>query len=167
MTDVVAPNLIFPALDLALPRVSRQGQRGPRPGELDWTEERIGLLTSLHADGLQQTEIADAMGLTVGQVSGKLSRLGLKRERQTSAPRRAVPRQPRPQQIVLPTGKLTFDQMAERSREVCHFPVGDVPNLMFCGDPTSKGDTYCASCAAIAYRNPNDFRERRTFAMPI
>jgi hypothetical protein len=151
MTDVsaVAPDLVFPALDV--PRQSRQGQRGPKPGEFHWTAERIDTLTALWADGRSQRDIAEALGTTRSSVAGKIDRLGLASPgvKQTGAARTDRPKFPRRrcnETIAMPAGRITFEQL---TGAVCHFPVGDAPPYLFCGEPTAI-QPYCARCAAIA-----------------
>lgn len=138
-----------------------------QPNEFEWTDERLELLKLMYAAGMTQTVIADELGTTRGGVAGKISRLKLSRTtgRQVakpSAPRaHSVPRPSAP--VVLPEGRLT---LLELDDDVCHFPVGDELPFLYCGEPTVKGP-YCQSCTAIAYRGPGDFRERKTFRMPI
>lgn len=163
----VYPNVIFPALDIPTP--SRQGQRGPKTGETDWTEARVATLREMWAAGKTQVDIALALGLdSRGAVSGKIARLGLSRvkpapERPRGARSEKCAPTPYKSDAVLPEGRLT---LAELDGDVCHFPVGDALPYKFCGEPTT-GETYCPSCTAIAYRNPRHFRERKAFVMPF
>ena len=152
MTDVLTPNLVFPAADAAL-RARRQGQRGPKAGETDWTPERVATLREMWAAGKTVTDIMIALDLgSRGAVSGKISRLGLSRVKPPPEHRGKTYRSEKRtvsyvSRAVLPEGRLTFEDLTDA---VCHFPVGEPP-FLFCGEPT-KGATYCASCHAIAWR---------------
>lgn len=147
----------------------RQGQRGPKPGEFEWTERRVEMLKSMWADGKSQGQIAEALGIgSRSAVSGKIARLGLsrriarapKRERAPACERgkhqrrasRQAHRPPEPwtSTAVLPEGRLYFEDL---TNDVCHFPVGDGPVYLFCGADTELGP-YCPSCAAIARMAP-------------
>src|SRR5262245_32729100 len=114
---VMVPNLQFPAADAAIR--SRQGQRGPKAGEFEWTPASVETLTAMWADGATQPQIANALGTTRGGVAGKISRLGLSREPQTGASTRKVARHPRVDSVELPEGRLYFEDL---TADVCHFP---------------------------------------------
>jgi GcrA cell cycle regulator len=58
---------------------------------MEWTAERIEMLTRLRDDGASYAAIAAKLGITRGAVSGKVDRLGLA----TRAPAPRGPRQPR------------------------------------------------------------------------
>lgn len=140
-----------------------------QPNEFEWTDERIELLTAMYGSGFTQDYIAVTLGTTRGGVAGKISRLKLPltRGRQVAQPGtrspRATPSAPvAPPIVTLPEGRIT---LLELSDEVCHFPAGDGP-FLFCGEPKTHG-SYCPSCTAIAYRGHGDFRERKSFRMPI
>jgi GcrA cell cycle regulator len=148
-TSAVTPNHLFVALDV--PKLSRQGQRGPSAHEFHWTEERIETLRTMWADGKSQMDIASALGTTRGSVSGKIDRLNLPQPvfKQTSATHLNRPKFPRRrphEQIAMPEGRITFDEL---TRENCHFPVGDALPYLYCGEPTPIAP-YCARCSAIA-----------------
>ncbi len=150
--SVLAPTIQFPAADAEVRR-RRQGERGPKPGETDWTPERVATLREMWAAQKTVTDIMLALGLASrGSVSGKISRLGLTRDKPPPTPRRGYRSEKRiveadgfKSKAVLPEGRLYFEDLSE---DVCHFPVGDPP-FLFCGADTTHGP-YCASCAAIA-----------------
>jgi GcrA cell cycle regulator len=148
-TTVVTPNHLFVALDV--PKLSRQGQRGPKPGEFEWTEERVETLKTMWADGKSQRDIGTALGISRGAVAGKIDRLNLPQPlfKQTSATHINRPRHARrrpDEQIDMPVGKLLFEQL---THDACRFPVGDALPYLFCGEPTPIAP-YCARCSAIA-----------------
>lgn len=149
------PNLIFPQIDDVMrQRASRQGQRGPKPGETDWTPEHVATLREMWAAGKTATDIMLALGIeSRGAVSGKIARLGLSRPLPPPSPRRGYRSEKHADdaytsRVTLPEGRMTF---ADLTDDVCHFPVGEPP-FLFCGEPTARGSTYCASCHAIAWR---------------
>jgi GcrA cell cycle regulator len=66
-----------------------------RPDMQTWTDERVGLLKKLWADGLSASQIAGELGgITRNAVIGKVHRLGL--SGRAKAPSSSVPRQRKP-----------------------------------------------------------------------
>lgn len=150
----LAPSMIFVALDLRntpiLPKPNRQGERGPKDGETEWTPDRVERLTAMWAAGRRQDDIAAEFALSRGAISGKAARLGLSRRK----PERRGPLELGPKTVsvsrrtrpALPEGRVTFGEL---TRTACHFPVGEGP-FLFCGEPAVRAP-YCTNCASIAY----------------
>ncbi len=152
--------------------VKRLPGRPLQPNEFDWTDEHIATLERMWADGGTATDIMTAIGHTSrSAVSGKINRLGLSRYHQRKQraaalpiptvkvpPRRGRPERFGPQlvapplpwvsKVELPVGRIRFEDL---SPEKCRFPVGEMPNLLFCGEFAPNG-SYCERCAEIAYQ---------------
>jgi GcrA cell cycle regulator len=145
--------------------------------EPTWTEERIERLKSRFAAGLTCREIAGEIGVSRNAVIGKLSRLGLTREKTGDTPRterkdaakgprtRSVPRQQyqmlRKVYAAPPTaaddGPIHREHccsLLELSEQRCRWPISTpgASDFCFCGNPPAEGLPYCAGHARLAYR---------------
>jgi GcrA cell cycle regulator len=138
-----------------------------------WTDERLEALKGHFANGLTCRQIAAEIGVSRNAVIGKLSRLGLTRDRPPGAePRSKRPRErrgrsvPRLQYEML---REVYDEAAftagpvvsehrcslfELSKEHCRWPVnGDAEEFSFCGNTPMAGLPYCQGHTRLAYRS--------------
>jgi GcrA cell cycle regulator len=138
-----------------------------------WTDERLQLLRGHFAAGLTCRQIAAEIGVSRNAVIGKLSRLGLTRERPPgSEPRPRKPREhrgrsvPRLQYEML---RQVYDEsplaeagvvskhrcsLFELSNERCRWPVNaETEAFSFCGNTPLAGVPYCVGHTRLAYRS--------------
>ena len=138
-----------------------------------WTTERLEAL-KIHFDaGLSCRQIAAEIGVSRNAVIGKLSRLGLTRDKPPGgAPRAKRPRErrgrsvPRLQYEML---RQVYDEEAftdgpvvserrcslfELSKERCRWPVNaEAEEFSFCGNVPLAGMPYCQGHTRLAYRS--------------
>ena len=105
---------------------------------MEWTEEKVDLLTSLWTQGKSASEIAEILGEEVSRnaIIGKAHRLGLAG---------------RPSPIKKKELKqTTLYGLTER---MCKWPIGDPkqPDFHFCGKAVEVTVTYCQEHRAKAY----------------
>jgi GcrA cell cycle regulator len=142
-----------------------------------WTTERVELLKSRFAAGLSCRAIADDIGVSRNAVIGKLSRLGLTRDKSDDAPRpartaaakagrpRSVPRlqyqtlltvyaEPRPAADDAPIPSEHCCSLLELSEQRCRWPISTpgAADFCFCGNTPLEGLPYCAGHTRLAYR---------------
>lgn len=139
-----------------------------------WTDERLEALKGHFAAGLTCRQIAAEIGVSRNAVIGKLSRLGLTRDKPPgSAPRskrprgerrgRSVPRlhyemlravydeEPVTEAAVISERRCS---LFELSKERCRWPVnGDAEEFAFCGNTPLAGAPYCVGHTRLAYRS--------------
>jgi GcrA cell cycle regulator len=139
-----------------------------------WTDERLELLKGHFAAGLTCRQIAAEIGVSRNAVIGKLSRLGLTRDKPpgSEAPRPKRPRErrgrsvPRLQYEML---RQVYDEAAftegsvvserrcslfELSKERCRWPVNaEAEEFSFCGNTPLAGMPYCSGHTRLAYRS--------------
>lgn len=139
-----------------------------------WTTERLEALKMHFAAGLSCRQIAAELGVSRNAVSGKLSRLGLSREKSGAVPlrpkrpreRRARGSVPRQQLEML---RAVYDEAAftdapvvsehrcslfELSKERCRWPVNaEAEEFSFCGNTPLAGLPYCQGHTRLAYRS--------------
>jgi GcrA cell cycle regulator len=138
-----------------------------------WTDERLDALKGHFAAGLTCRQIAAEIGVSRNAVIGKLSRLGLTRDKPPGAePRSKRPRErrgrsvPRLQYEML---REVYDEAAftggpvvsehrcslfELGKEHCRWPVnGDAEEFSFCGNTPMAGLPYCQGHTRLAYRS--------------
>jgi GcrA cell cycle regulator len=149
--------------------------------EPTWTEQRIELLKSRFQAGLTAREIAAEIGVSRNAVIGKLSRLDLRREKDTDQRRLAAKNDPkrspkgrrlkttaRLQYEILRTlyaERTAFDDdepihsqhrcsLLELSKEKCRWPINapGAEDFCFCGNTPLEGLPYCAGHTRLAYR---------------
>jgi hypothetical protein len=137
------------------PRPRRRHRRRddlPAGGPPLWPAGRIAELTRLFAAGLSHGLIAQALGLERGAVSGKLNRLGLKREKpaQRKPTEIRVPRPgPETRRPDLPAGRMV--PLWETSG--CRWPTAEAAGVhLFCDAHPAEGSPYCPAHAAAAVR---------------
>lgn len=155
-----------------------------------WTDERVELLKTLHAEGLSAREIANrlACGCTRSAIIGKIHRLGLhragrmahddrirrvlkgkgaslKKERARKATAARVVPLPSLTPIPLPPEEkpasvVKFEDLAPGH---CRYGHGDprTPEFGFCGKPKIEGLPYCAHHVRVCYAEPVAVRPRR------
>ncbi|HKU08487.1 MAG TPA: GcrA family cell cycle regulator [Bradyrhizobium sp.] len=140
-----------------------------------WTTERLEAL-KIHFDaGLSCRQIAAEIGVSRNAVIGKLSRLGLSREKTIDVLRPKKPRGerrarngsvPRQQFEML---RQVYDEAAftaapvvsehrcslfELSKERCRWPVNtEAEEFSFCGNTPLAGLPYCQGHTRLAYRS--------------
>lgn len=141
--------------------------------EFDWSDENVGRLRALHAEGMSYQAIADHLGISKYAVSGKASRLHLARRPsplkskgvrndetvRRHAKRRKVtlePLAPLPVAVVIaPPIPRSVLIAAPPPRETlrCQWIDGDRPrNFVFCNAPRAEGcRSYCAEHAKKAF----------------
>ena len=149
--------------------------------EPTWTEQRIELLKNRFQAGLTAREIAAEIGVSRNAVIGKLSRLDLRREKDTDQRRLAAKNDPkrspkgrrlkttaRLQYEILRTlyaERTAFDDdepihsqhrcsLLELSKEKCRWPINapGAEDFCFCGNMPVKGLPYCVGHTRLAYR---------------
>lgn len=131
----------------------------------DWTDERVGELVRLWAQGLTAEDIAGRMGIeTRSAVLGKINRLGLARvpdhfrvakpvkPRPIRQPK-AIDHLPRDEPIDLPPEPAANPvTLLELEFHHCRWPV-DMPSgpMMYCGAGKLDGHSYCRRHCDMAY----------------
>jgi GcrA cell cycle regulator len=138
-----------------------------------WTTERLELLKDHFAAGLTCRQIAAEIGVSRNAVIGKLSRLGLTRDRPPGSPPR--PKQPRERRS-RPVPRLQYEMLRqvyeedpvtdaavisehrcslfELSKERCRWPVNaETEAFAFCGNTPLAGAPYCVGHTRLAYRS--------------
>ena len=138
-----------------------------------WTTERLELLKGHFAAGLTCRQIAAEIGVSRNAVIGKLSRLGLTRDRPPgSEARPKTPRERRGRSVP----RLQFEMLRqvyeespgtgvgvvsehrrtlfELSKEHCRWPVNaETEAFSFCGNTPMAGLPYCSGHTRLAYRS--------------
>jgi len=132
---------------------------------MDWTPERVDLLTQMWRSGQSAREIAERLGgaCTRNAVIGKANRLGLSQPTRSSLTRRAnrvqreqvAPRPPLP--AALPASGATILTL---TTSACRWPLGDpgTPSFGFCGARALPGQPYCEAHARLAYQPPSQHK---------
>lgn len=140
-----------------------------------WTTERLEALKTHFAAGLSCRQIAAEIGVSRNAVIGKLSRLGLSREKTDDAMRPKKPKGerrgrtgsvPRQQFEML---RQVYDEAAfgdpsvvsahrcslfELNKERCRWPVNaEAEEFSFCGNTPLVGMPYCKGHTRLAYRS--------------
>jgi GcrA cell cycle regulator len=138
-----------------------------------WTTDRVEQLKAHFAAGLSCREIAVEIGVSRNAVIGKLSRLGLTREKSNSEPRAQKPAKERRGR---PVPRLQYDMLRavydeapvtngtvvsehrcslfELSKERCRWPVSaEAEAFAFCGNTPLGGLPYCAGHTRLAYKS--------------
>ena len=138
-----------------------------------WTDERLDALKGHFANGLTCRQIAAEIGVSRNAVIGKLSRLGLTRDRPPGSepsPRKSRERRGRPvPRLQYEMLRQVYDEAAftdgpvvsehrcslfELSKERCRWPVnGDAEEFSFCGNTPMAGLPYCQGHTRLAYRS--------------
>ena len=121
---------------------------------VDWTEDRIAILTQLWSEGIATSEIGRRLGVTKNAVVGKVHRLGLPK-RQSPIQRKPAKKKKAPEPEIITMDKLRND--------MCAWPIGDpgLPGFHFCGAKSTEGKPYCEPHCEQAYvRNMKDDKRR-------
>ena len=123
----------------------------------------------MFAEKYSAQEIADAIGTTMNAVIGKCHRLGLTREklrprfhstrkkpemRVASPPTAPAEIHDLPlmrRRIVTPESRPGAVSLFDLETDQCRWPTVDGPPILFCGDPTVDGVSYCGRHARAAY----------------
>lgn len=113
---------------------------------MQWTNERVDILTRLWADGLSARQIASKLGgVTRNAVIGKAHRLNLQRGQKVAE----IKPEPKPPVVKDPP---TVDHPDVKSW-MCRWP-SDGPGrygLGICGKTVQPGRHYCAEHLTVAY----------------
>ena len=125
---------------------------------VDWSVDRVDLLTELWQSGHSPRQIAEQLGegITRNAVIGKANRLGLSKPSKSSVTRQQ--RQKERAEKVLSL-KPPIDEGAtifSLTASTCRWPIGDPGELdfHFCGAQSKIGQPYCEYHAAKAYQPP-------------
>ena len=121
---------------------------------VDWTEDRIAILTQHWSEGIATSEIGRRLGVTKNAVVGKVHRLGLPK-RQSPIQRKPAKKKKAPEPEIITMDKLRND--------MCAWPIGDpgLPGFHFCGAKSTEGKPYCEPHCEQAYvRNMKDDKRR-------
>ena len=113
---------------------------------MQWTPERVEMLTRLWAEGLSARQIAAKLGgVTRNAVIGKAHRLNLQRGAEEVEP---IPKPPPP----VPEVPI-FAPMPEAKSWMCRWPLEDPGRfgLHICGKTSQPGRYYCAEHLTAAY----------------
>lgn len=130
---------------------------------MGWDEATFQRVKELHRSGVSRRKIANLLGMTAGQVIGKMYRVGLleaELERPTAHPRapkksepRRAPATPIPVEKMevapLPPLRVTEDvprkRLLDLERHDCRWPVGDPRQgaFGFCALPKAPDRPYC------------------------
>jgi GcrA cell cycle regulator len=111
---------------------------------VDWTPERIEILTQLWNEGIATSEIGRRLDVTKNAVVGKVHRLGLPK-RQSPIQRKPAKKKKAPEPEI-----ITMDKLRPG---MCAWPIGDpgMPGFHFCGDKAVEGKPYCEKHCEQAY----------------
>jgi GcrA cell cycle regulator len=137
-----------------------------------WTTERVELLKGHFHAGLSCRQIAAEIGVSRNAVIGKLSRLGLTRDKPGVM---ALPKKPRGERRGRSVPRLQYEMLREvydeaafntpvvsehrcslyeLGKEHCRWPVnGDKEEFSFCGNTPLAGLPYCQGHTRLAYRS--------------
>ena len=137
-----------------------------------WTTERVELLKGHFHAGLSCRQIAAEIGVSRNAVIGKLSRLGLTRDKPGGM---ALPKKPRGERRGRSVPRLQYEMLREvydeaafntpvvsehrcslyeLGKEHCRWPVnGDRKEFSFCGNTPLAGLPYCQGHTRLAYRS--------------
>ena len=125
---------------------------------VDWTDDRVTLLSKLWQDGHSARQIAEHLGegITRNAVIGKANRLGLSKPSKSSVTRQ-LRRKEQAEKVLslqppIDEGATIFSLTAS----TCRWPIGDPGDLdfHFCGADSEAGQPYCDYHAAMAYQPP-------------
>jgi GcrA cell cycle regulator len=113
---------------------------------MEWTHERVEMLTRMWAEGYSARQIAEKLGgITRNAVIGKAHRLNLSRGVEHTLP---VP-EPLPviREEPIPEPRADFKHW------MCRWPTHDAGRfgLFICGKTTQPGRHYCAEHLTMAY----------------
>lgn len=144
-----------------------------------WTEESVGLLRDLWAEGLSSSAIGVELGVTRNSVLGKAYRLGLKPRplsvesdkqsgqkalpetiKVSAAKARVAPKVPHVKNKSRFTSVSRSPNLLAATLYVvdpkgsgCMWPIGDPkdPDFHFCGSLSAVGRSYCPEHCTVAY----------------
>jgi len=122
---------------------------------VDWTEDRIALLTKLWNEGMATSEIGRQLDVTKNAVVGKVHRLGLPK-RQSPIQRKTTKKKKVEAPEVISLDKLRPG--------MCAWPIGDpgTAGFHFCGEKSIEGKPYCLKHCEMAYvRNIKDEKNKK------
>ena len=156
--------------DLQSPRAKKINDRINVGGVMavDWTDNRVALLSDLWQSGYSARQIAERLGegVTRNAVIGKANRLGLSKPSKSSVTRQQRQKE-RAENVLhlqppIDEGATIFSLTAS----TCRWPIGDPGDLdfHFCGAESKVGQPYCEYHAARAYQPPKakNANRRRT-----
>lgn len=123
-----------------------------------WTDERLGQLEKLWAEGLSISQIGEALGVSRNSIAGKAHRMGLPKRpspiSKTKSEKTVIPVSPVEKDLPL---RLELRQLVW-SRSRCCWPTGDPKKngFLFCGGNVVPGKPYCLQHCQEAYTNSRD-----------
>lgn len=115
---------------------------------MEWTPERVEMLTRMWAEGFSARQIAEALGgVTRNAVIGKAHRLHLQRG---AVPAPPEPVKPEPVIVKPPPPPV---RRGEFKSWMCRWPTDDPGRygLYICGKTNQPGRPYCAEHLTMAY----------------
>jgi GcrA cell cycle regulator len=145
---------------------------------MEWSEDIIGRLRTLWADGLSTAEIGRRLNISKNAVVGKAHRLNLpprpspirRGEGSAASPRLAAPRRAQgptlpPLSVALGAANVLRPIVSPPKQSMraapCCWPIGEpcTSSFRFCNAASAPGKPYCDQHAAIAYVRIRDRRE--------
>ncbi len=128
---------------------------------VDWTEEKVEVLTELWREGQSACQIAEVLGegVTRNSVIGKANRLGLSKPSKSSVTRKQRTQEKVKAKLMAPEGGATILTL---TASTCRWPIGDPgdEDFRFCGGPSSSEQPYCEYHSQLAYQTATT-RERK------
>jgi GcrA cell cycle regulator len=125
--------------------------------QFEWTPERVAELRESYEGGMSVGVLARKFGASRGSVTGKLSRLGIKR---SHAPAQSLlPPKPSPAPVLIEEingNDIARVKLADLEFWSCAYPCGDPRSADFgyCGQPRKPSSPYCAAHHARCYLPP-------------
>jgi hypothetical protein len=155
-----------------------------------WTTTRIAQVTRLWNEGLSAGQISKEINATRNAVMGVIHRQNLphrttrmrvppphlsadqKAHRQKEKAfaiangwRAPIFRDPAPIPITtIPLEFLGITLLDLKDAE-CRFPRGEGANILFCGQPTMRGESWCDDCHKIVFNKPTSLTGRVNYAI--
>ncbi len=128
---------------------------------VDWTDEKVEILTELWREGQSARQIAEVLGdgVTRNAVIGKANRLGLSKPSKSSVTRKQRKEERIKAKLMAPEGGATILTLTSST---CRWPIGDPgdEDFRFCGGPANPSQPYCEYHAQLAYQTATS-RERK------
>lgn len=140
-----------------------------------WTPEKDAELVRMRGEGTPFSVVAQALDVTRNASIGRARRLGLKAD-----PRFVVDYRPKRGRVLNQTQKINKARrkakagvpkfkpepipelpltayfrgvsLLDLDKNQCRYPQGDAPDILFCGQPTEEGASWCKQCRRIVYQ---------------
>ncbi len=128
---------------------------------VEWTDEKVELLTELWREGQSARLIAEQLGdgVTRNAVIGKANRLGLSKPSKSSVTRKQRKQEKIKAKLQAPEGGATILSL---TASTCRWPIGDPgdDDFRFCGGPANIEQPYCEYHSQLAYQTATS-RDRK------